>query len=326
MTNYDIFNGDADGICALHQLRLQFPQASTLITGLKREISLLERIQPKQGDRLTVLDLSLDKNRRGVERAIKAGATIFYADHHYAGDGPIESQEGGVQFLIDTSADTCTSLIIDSHLKGAEQAWAVVGAYGDNLFESAQRVAKPLDLSEQQQLQLKTLGTCLNYNSYGLTLDDLIYHPADLYRLIAPYQDPLEFIAEEEVMQRLTTSYQADLAQAGRCKPEYSDQQMALYILPGQRWARRVTGIFGNRLAHSSPNRAHAILIEADDESYQVSVRAPLTHKTGADALCRKFETGGGRQAAAGINQLPRHELDRFVRCFTTQFNQSQIR
>ena len=99
--------------------------------------------------------------------------------------------------MIDTTPDTCTSLIINRYLNGAERVWAVVGAYGDNFFESAQRAAEPLNLTQAQHKLLKEFGTCLNYNGYGFTLDDLIYHPADLYRLIRPYSDPLEFIAEE---------------------------------------------------------------------------------------------------------------------------------
>ncbi len=40
----DVFNGDADGICALLQLRLQQPRESLRITGVKRDIALLERV------------------------------------------------------------------------------------------------------------------------------------------------------------------------------------------------------------------------------------------------------------------------------------------
>ena len=42
MTHFDVFNGDADGICALVQLRLATPIESVLITGAKREIALLQ--------------------------------------------------------------------------------------------------------------------------------------------------------------------------------------------------------------------------------------------------------------------------------------------
>ena len=43
--NFDVFNGDADGICALHQLRLTYPVSATLITGAKRDIKLLEKVE-----------------------------------------------------------------------------------------------------------------------------------------------------------------------------------------------------------------------------------------------------------------------------------------
>ncbi|MEK9765946.1 MAG: DHH family phosphoesterase, partial [Thalassolituus sp.] len=62
MTQFDIFNGDADGICALIQLRLAEPRNSTLITGVKRDIKLVRKANAKAGDELTVLDISMEKN------------------------------------------------------------------------------------------------------------------------------------------------------------------------------------------------------------------------------------------------------------------------
>ena len=38
---YDIFNGDADGLCALQQLRLAEPRTATLVTGTKRDIGAI---------------------------------------------------------------------------------------------------------------------------------------------------------------------------------------------------------------------------------------------------------------------------------------------
>jgi len=66
----DCFNGDADGICALTQLRLAQPAESELITGVKRDIKLLDRVQIQAGDQVTALDISLDKNRAGLERIL----------------------------------------------------------------------------------------------------------------------------------------------------------------------------------------------------------------------------------------------------------------
>ena len=50
MAHFDVFNGDADGICALHQLRLARPCDSTLVTGVKRDISLVKRVDARPGD------------------------------------------------------------------------------------------------------------------------------------------------------------------------------------------------------------------------------------------------------------------------------------
>jgi hypothetical protein len=52
----------------------------------------------------------------------------------------------------------------------------------------------------------------------------------------------------------------------------------------------------------------------------QVSVRAPVARPSGAAALCLDYATGGGREAAAGINHLPMESIgdftDRFIRYF----------
>jgi hypothetical protein len=47
-----------------------------------------------------------------------------------------------------------------------------------------------------------------------------------------------------------------------------------------------------------------------------VSVRAPLVNKTGADELCKRFPSGGGRKAAAGINALPEADIPAFIAAF----------
>ena len=74
MSDIDIFNGDADGICSLIQLRLSEPRASTLITGVKRDISLVDRVDCQAGDRGPGLDVSLDRNRGRVVDVLDVGA------------------------------------------------------------------------------------------------------------------------------------------------------------------------------------------------------------------------------------------------------------
>lgn len=79
--HYDVFNGDADGIIALHQLRLHNPKSDiTLITGVKRDIQLLSKISDVQNSTITVFDVSLDSNRSALLQLIQADNTITYID------------------------------------------------------------------------------------------------------------------------------------------------------------------------------------------------------------------------------------------------------
>ena len=100
-----------------------------------------------------------------------------------------------------------------------------------------------------------------------------------------------------------------DMAQALKIKPHYQTEAIGVYELPDVAWARRISGVFGNELANQTPTRAHAVLSFTEQGDYQISVRAPLTNKTGADDLCSAFPTGGGRKSAAGINHLPLAKL-----------------
>ena len=315
MTNFDIFNGDADGLCALTQLRNAEPREAQLVTGVKRDIKLLDKVEAGPDSLITVLDVSLDKNREGLERVLASGARVFYCDHHFAGDIP---ESDNLQALINPAPDVCTSLLINKHLKGAYLAWAVVGTFGDNLKNSARAIAKPLEIDEGQLKLLENLGTYMNYNGYGSDLDDLHFKPADLYHLISAYSDPLDFIVDDrEHFQTLETGYQQDMAAASSLQPEHSSSSTAVFMLPDEAWARRVSGVYSNDLANANPDRAHAVLTHKANGGYLVSVRAPLNNKTGADELCMKFPTGGGRKAAAGINDLPAELLAEFVDTFS---------
>ncbi len=315
--NYDIFNGDADGICALHQLRLATPRESKLITGVKRDISLVKRVVAKLNDNLVILDISFDKNRTAVEQAIKQGANVAYYDHHYAGE-LIDNQR--LSCFINTAADTCTSLIVNEQLKGRYALWAITAAFGDNLHKQAIALAKQTDLNELLTNQLKELGTLINYNGYGSTVEDLFFSPDKLYQLVHVYEDPFDFIKNESAFSVLKAGYESDLEKVQRVKADLLTDKQGVYILPNAPWARRISGVYGNMLAQQHHDRAHAILSEMDDNYYVVSVRAPLNNREGADELCRQFETGGGRKAAAGINHLAYSDYALFVDKFKIQF------
>ena len=317
MQFYDIFNGDADGVCALQQLRLEDPRSSVLVTGVKRDIQLLARVAAKPGDELTVLDISLAANASDLERLLAAGARCRYFDHHAPGVIP---RHPNLKAVIDTAPDVCTSLLVDRHLGGRHRLWAVVAAYGDNLPAAATSAAAPLGLAAADLARLRELGEALNYNAYGDSTDDLHYHPADLFETLRRYADPRDFIDAEPVLEVLRSAFFDDLDRAARVRPEISQPAGAVFILPDAAWSRRVNGILGNRLAEAEPRRAHAVLV-AKQGGYLVSVRAPVERPRGADALCMQFETGGGRAGAAGINALPERELPRFLAEFQKAFS-----
>ena len=309
----DVFNGDADGLCALHQLRLADPAESELVTGPKRDISLLKRVKAQPGDRVTVLDIALSKNRDALDRLLAHGVQVRYFDHHQPGDIP---SHPNFEAHIDTDANVCTSLLVNRHLQDRHLAWAVTAAFGDNLADAARAAAAPLDLSADRLSQLQSLGECLNYNGYGDTLDDLFFDPAELYRLMRPFADPFAFIAESPAYQTLNAGYQEDMARAVAVSAMDARPSGRVFMLPAEKWARRISGVFGNQLAVESPAQAHAVLTAKPEGGYVVSVRAPLHARSGADVLCSQFETGGGRKAAAGINHLPESGLGRFIAAF----------
>ena len=312
MKHFDVFNGDADGICALHQLRLTTPVTdAVLVTGGKREIDLLSRVDAGPGDVVTVLDLSADVNRAALVALLDRWAHVEYFDHHFAGTLPVHPQ---LRAHIDTSAETCTSLLVDQHLRGAHRIWAVVGAYGDNLEHAARRCADALGLAEHDMHRLRELGEDISYNAYGDCEADLIVHPAELYRMLSGYASPLDFMREAPICRRLAEQKRADLAMVELIEPDVALRGATIYVLPDDPWARRVRGLFANDLANRFPDLAHAVLTPNLQGGYTVSVRAPSATQAGADAVCRMFESGGGRLSAAGINHLSRGELPRFVR------------
>jgi len=321
MMHFDVFNGDADGLCALTQLRNAEPRDAQLVTGVKRDINLLDRVEATAGSQVTVLDVSLDKNRAGLERALAAGADVFYCDHHFAGDIP---QHDHLQAVINTAPDVCTSILVNEHLKGAFREWAVVGAFGDNLQDSARRIARPLELDDSRLQLLENLGIYINYNGYGSKLEDLHFEPAELFRLISAYASPFDFMDDGRAhFDKLEQGYKQDMATAQSLAPEYRDTSVAAFMMPDEAWARRVSGVYSNDLANGDPDRAHAVLTAKASGCYLVSVRAPLNNKTGADELCMKFPTGGGRKAAAGINDLPGEQLQEFIDTFAAFYARS---
>jgi len=318
MQYFDVFNGDADGICALHQLRLADPRPDArLITGVKRDVRLLQRLAGTHNANVTVLDISLDSNREPLLQLIENGCTVLYLDHHFSGTIP---ESDNLKAHIDPDPDICTSIIANRLLEGQYGAWAVVGAFGDNLHQSALGLAAGLRLSDSGIAQLKELGELLNYNGYGASESDLFYHPQALYREVSPFSDPFDFLEKSEIPSRLRTGFSEDMRLASSYKPIRESASGRIFELPPEKWARRVSGVFSNLKAQETPDLAHGLLTRNPDKTIRISVRAPLMDKKGADTLCRAFATGGGRAAAAGINALEPDQLERFFKTFDEIF------
>ena len=239
--NYDIFNGDADGIVALLQLRLADPLEAKLVTGVKRDIKLVETVDAQAGDELTVLDVSMEKNMAGLEHALAQGAHVFYADHHKAGDIP---QHGNLDAHIDLDANMCTALIVDKLLQGRFHAWAITAAYGDNLIAKADDLADLAGFSAEQKAQLKELGTLINYNGYGSSLDDLLFKPDELYRVVSQFTSPFGFITEaNEHFSRLEDGYQEDMSAASNIEALKESDTAPAQVSPSlvRRWVAALT-------------------------------------------------------------------------------------
>lgn len=318
--HYDVFNGDADGIIALLQLRLAEPKTSQLITGVKRDIQLLSQVVEK-GDAtsVTVLDISLQKNITALNSLLEQQIPIFYCDHHQSGDIP---QSPYLTSLINLDAETCTSLLINQHLKDQFQTWAIAGAFGDNMTKRAMALSHQSSLTSSQITFLKELGTLINYNGYGASLADLHITPTELFQTLLTYSNPFDLLDDtSSVFYQLKAGYEQDLAQLKDITATFESGDYEVFLLPNAAWARRISGDFGNQLANQNPDKAFAVLtLNENQTDYTVSVRAPLNRREGADEVCNQFATGGGRRAAAGINALPIGLVDKFVEIMAKRF------
>ena len=317
MTRFYAFNGDADGLCALQQLRLVEAGEATLVTGVKRDITLLERVDAQAGDEVTVLDISLDRNRAALLRLLASGASVRYFDHHYAGELPVHPR---FEPHIEETSDVCTSVLVDRYLEGRYRAWATVAAFGDGLPHVAKAVAKSAGIDAQTLAALETLGTALNYNAYGDSISDLHVDPAELAREMRPFAHPLDFVRQSPTYVRLASGYDADMREARALTPTSEVPGATTLVLPDEPWARRAIGVLANELTHARPENAIAILCPRASGGFVVSVRVPPGRSVSADTFCREFETGGGRKLAAGIDCLQDANVASFVERFEARY------
>jgi hypothetical protein len=322
MQQVDVFNGDADGVIARHQWRLAHPADGepALVTGAKREVALMARVAAADEMTINAFDISFDANTDAIRRALERGASIHYFDHHRADTLFAHAR---LSTHIDTAADICTSLIVDRALQGRHRSWAIAAAFGDNLHSVAVTLAQAAHLTDVQTTQLRELGERINYNAYGENVDDLFVHPAALAQAMAPYADPFQFIANEHILGELKAGFTKDCELAQATPAFHAQATFAVYILPDAPLSRRVNGTFANQLAAQHPQHAHAVLTARSDNTYLVSIRAPMDFPHGADEVALAFAGGGGRKGAAGINRLPASDLPRLIEKMATVWGKS---
>jgi hypothetical protein len=183
------------------------------------------------------------------------------------------------------------------------------------MFTNAEQLAEVSGLNLDERAFLKELGTLINYNGYGASIDDLHSAPSELFQQLMQYSSPFELKRDKRSPYYvLKKGYEADNQHVDSIAPIDTSDVSTIYELPCEPWARRISGVFGNALANQAPDKAHAVLtLNQNQRDYTVSVRAPLNNRSGADEVCCQFKTGGGRKAAAGINVLPIDKTEEFI-------------
>ena len=272
------YNGDADGICSMVQWGLIHGIEGRRITGVKRDIELLEKVKPSEGDDIVVMDISLARNHSRALQLSALGYEITWFDHHLAGD-PIR----GVTTHIDTSPNVCTARLVEDFL-GVQSDWAQVALHGDGLS------------THSTMPELKELGELLNYNGYGADLSDLHYHPDDLLLLCLDAKTPQAFM-KTPAFTKLKDGFESDLLHSQNIVGENG-----FYLLPNEPWARRIVGVMAHRINESE--KGPCVIAIDKGETLQVSVRG----SEGIGELCKMFG-GGGRATAGGIDSLPKKEI-----------------
>ncbi len=313
IARFDVCNGDADGLCAVRQWRLHDPSAARLITGLKRDIALLQQVPCVAASEVLVCDLSMQRNRVALDRLLEGGAHVRWFDHHWSAEVPVHAR---LDAHLDVSHEVCTSLLVDQYLGGRYRAWALVGAYGDELTAVADRLGAASGLDPLHLAVLRRLGLAINYNAYGEEPSDVCIAPAALYERLARHSSPWTLLRDEPVIHDIEACRRRDFRMAMGIKPHWESARSRVVVLPCAPWSRRVSGFLANALATVHPEQAQAVLTERRDGHYTVSVRAPRASPQGAHTVCQAFG-GSGRAAAAGIDALPTNSLDPFVRALS---------
>jgi oligoribonuclease NrnB/cAMP/cGMP phosphodiesterase (DHH superfamily) len=311
MKNIDFFNGDADGIISLHQYRLFSPTDSELFTGVKRDVKLLRHCVGVKNCNLTVFDVSLLSNIEYVKQILKKKNKIKWFDHHEPGETKLGKN---FSIKVDSDPNCCTNILVDKYIDGLHRPWTICGAFGDNLHEQAEKLNPCFD--EQTMNKLKEIGETLNYNGYGNKESDLTVHPKNVYLDLKQYESPFRYRSKSEIYNKIYTQMKSDEKELNSSEILHETKTGKVILLPDTKASIRYSGIYSNQQTTDNPDKAFAILTLTNNDNYRISIRSPKNNPYGASKLALSFPTGGGREKAAGINELPKTELKKFIETF----------
>ena len=121
--------------------------------------------------------------------------------------------------------------------------------------------------------RLRELGELVNYNAYGLTVEDLHFHPSDLYARLLAYPDPMAFIEDApEALETLRNGYSTDWEIAASAREIYISNAGQILSLPASPASNRISGLFANALVDEEPDTAFAILTRLGDDNTSLSI------------------------------------------------------
>lgn len=123
-------NGGADHFRGAPQRWRAACAGDRLVTAVKRDIRLLDRVDARAGDSVSVGDVALGGNRESFAALRAAGVRLASPDHHFAENiltSPMRAEH------VKTVAETSGGMIFSADLGGLFRPWAVAGAHGDDL-------------------------------------------------------------------------------------------------------------------------------------------------------------------------------------------------
>ncbi len=309
-----ITHGDADGLTSAYQrIREDWdftedrnrqsvfhdgayePQTNfEIVSGKKTQIGLVNEVADKvaPGSTVLVMDLSSRENTLGLMKLKKKGAKVHYIDHHEPAENLDDLLIEGSSKVINTDKTYNTSTIINEGFRNRYVEWAIVGAYGDNLIATAEKLAKEHGIQHQEDL--RQVANILNYNSCSEGIA-----PDQLLKNLLRYNSPIDFL-RSDLGQRLNEQYVSAKKQLSEVSPIYSND-FEIYLLPDSEVARALFPIVSNDMQGKSPSKTHIVLVPFNN-TFTVSIRAPQK----ANEIAKKLG-GGGRETAAGAS-IPKIE------------------